>query len=369
MHVSDLNAPWVEKVLTEADGFDISGGLAGIEVTPIGTGKVADSCRLTLDYADTSIPSGSAQRPASIVAKVSSAADESRGAGRTELNYLREVRFYEEVAPQLKARVPACYYSEICSNHTEFVLLLEDLSPVRPGNQLEGCTVEETALALRQAAGFHAPYWGGEELRGLSWLDISASYWQRFEEMMPVWFEGFTERYQERFDPADLELAGTFVARIADYYARLRQIPFTIQHGDFRPDNVLFDVKNEPGTLAVVDWQTVILGPASVDVAYFIGGALDTETRRANEDQLLRGYHQNLCDLGVTDYPYERLESDYAVGTFGNLVIGVAAAMLLERSEAGDDLFVSMVTNAVHHARDRGGLAAMGVGERATAHV
>lgn len=72
------------------------------------------------------------------------------------MNYLREVRFYQDIAPRLKVRVPACHHAEIDSNKTEFVLVLEDLSPARPGDQIQGCTVEETALAVVEAARIHA---------------------------------------------------------------------------------------------------------------------------------------------------------------------------------------------------------------------
>lgn len=351
MHASDLNASWLDSVLERADPEE---RVTEVSVSRIGTGQVADSYRVALS---SSAPAGSS-RPASVVAKLTSGSEQSRAAGRSELNYLREVRFYQHLAPRVTARVPHCHFAEIDSNGTEFVLVLEDLSPARVGNQLQGCTVEETELALTQAARFHAPFWDDESLRGLDWLDISSTYWQRFEEMLPTWFAGFADRYRDRMEPSDLDAAGRFVERIDAYYRRLRACPFTVQHGDFRPDNVLFDVAGEPGTLAVVDWQTVIFGPAAVDVAYFVGGALDSETRLLHEDRLLAGYHRELGELGV-DYPYERLASDYAVGCFANLVMGVAAAMLVERSERGDDLFTSMVANSVRHARDRGGFDAL----------
>lgn len=345
MHVSDVNAAWVSRALA-AHGR--TSPVSEVRLERIGTGQVADSYQVELV--------GATDGPRSLVAKLTSDSQQSRAAGRSELNYLREVRFYQELAPRVAARVPACYHAEIDSNGTEFVLLLEDLSPARAGNQLTGCTVEETAVALREAARFHAPFWDDAALRGSEWLDISGTYWQRFEEMMPVWFAGFEERYRDRMDAADLADARRFVNRIGDYYRRLRACPFTVQHGDFRPDNVLFDVHGEAGTLAVLDWQTVILGPAAVDVAYFVGGALDRDTRLEHEDGLLAGYHAELRRLGV-DVDRERLREDYAVGCFANLVIGVAAAMLVERSERGDDLFTSMVTNAVRHARDRDGFA------------
>ncbi len=261
MHASDLTSSWIRKAL----GLDseATNRVESIDLTRIGTGQVADSYRVSLTYTQPT----TAQTPTSLVAKFTSDSEQSRSAGRSELNYLREVRFYEQIAHHLHARIPHCYYSEIDSNDTEFILLLEDLTPARAGNQLAGCTVHETTRALEQAAGFHAPYWGGDELRGLGWLDISETYWKRFEEMMPVWFDGFTQRYETRIAADDLKFADKFVANIDRYYARLRQAPYTIQHGDFRPDNILFDVQGEGGTLAVVDWQTVILGPAAIDVA------------------------------------------------------------------------------------------------------
>ena len=351
MHVCDLNASWLDSVL-ERTGPEKR--VSEVSIARIGTGQVADSYRVALS----TTPAGEGLLPESVVAKLTSNSEQSRAAGRSELNYLREVRFYQHIAPHITARVPHCHHAEIDSNGTEFVLVLEDLGPARVGDQLEGCSLEETELALRQAARFHAPFWGDESLRGLDWLDISSTYWARFEEMLPRWFAGFADRYQNHMDPEDLKAAGLFVERIDAYYRRLRACPFTVQHGDFRPDNVLFDIGGQSGTLAVVDWQTVIFGPAAVDVAYFVGGALDSVTRRQHEDRLLAGYHQELCNLGVV-YPYERLVSDYAVGCFANLVIGVAAAMLVERSERGDALFTSMVTNAVRHARDRDAFAAL----------
>lgn len=353
MHASDICADWIDRVLHEqhllADGVTV----ADVTTSAIGTGQVADSVATRVHY------TGPTDGPTSFVTKISSEKQQSRAAGRTELNYLREVRFYQEIAPRLPVRVPRCHHAEIDSNKTEFVLLLEDLSPARPGDQLEGCTVDEVALAMREAARIHAPFWGTGELVGTPWLDISDTYWARFAEMLPQWWSGFVDRYRDRLDPADIELGQAFTDHIDDYYAALRTMPFTIQHGDFRPDNVLFDAADGNVPLAVLDWQTVIYAPGTVDVAYFIGGALDSATRRAHETDLLRIYHTELTAQGVRDYSFDDLLRDYPVGTFQNLVIGVAAAMLVARSDRGDDLFVSMASGALAHARDHDALRTM----------
>lgn len=351
MHASDICPTWLDTVLTTTGTKDGTVTITEFATSPIGTGQVADSIRTTVSY------SAPTSAPSSFVIKVTSDKEQSRAAGRSELNYLREVRFYQDIAPNLQVRVPRCHHAEIDSNNTEFALVLEDLTPARPGNQLAGCTVGEVRLAVEQAAGIHGPYWGSAQLAGTPWLDISDTYWARFTEMMPEWWAGFVDRYRTRLSAADIELGTAFTERIADYYTALRTMPFTIQHGDYRPDNVLFDAAGGDVPLAVLDWQTVIFAPGVVDVAYFIGGALDTETRRASEAELLQHYHRGLLAHGVTDYSLAELMRDYPVGTFQNLVIGVAAAMLVARSDRGDDLFTAMVANSLAHARDHDALA------------
>lgn len=354
MHKSDVNGEWIQKVLHERGVLPQASQIVEANVSPIGTGQVADSVRVDLTI-DGEAPF------TSLVAKVSSDNEDSRAAGRTELNYLREVRFYEQVAPKLSARVPECYFSEICSNGTEFVLLLEDLSPATAGNQIDGASVEDVEQALRQAAGFHAPFWGGEELRGSEWLDISGTYWKRFEEMMPQWWAGFRERYEANLPADQVAFGDRFVAGIGKYYDLMRTLPPTIQHGDFRPDNLLFGVDGDPRSLAVVDWQTVLLAPGAVDAAYCVGGSLPVETRREHEKRLLDLYAEELASHGVTA-DRDELDRGYAAGTLHNFIIGVAAAMLVVRTERGDQLFQSMVANAVTHAQDQSALEQIGIG-------
>ncbi|WP_068395769.1 phosphotransferase [Kribbia dieselivorans] len=353
MHASDVNAEWIDKVLHQNGTLPSDTRITGAKVRPIGTGQVADSVRVELDI------EGDAPF-SSLVAKVSSDNDQSRAAGRTELNYQREVRFYEQVAPRLSARVPHCYYSEICSNGTEFVLLLEDLSPATAGNQLDGTSIEDVEEALIQAAGFHAPFWDSDEFSGSDWLDISSSYWPRFEQMMPQWWGGFRDRYEGRLTDDHAAFGDRFVGGISKYYELMRSLPATIQHGDFRPDNILFGVGGDARSLAVVDWQTVLLAPGPVDAAYCVGGSLPVETRRAHEERLLSLYIDELRRLGVTT---ERalIEQGYAAGTLHNFIIGVAAAMLVVRTDRGDALFQSMVTNAVTHAQDKRALEQVGI--------
>jgi hypothetical protein len=56
-----------------------------------------------------------------------------------------------------------------------------------------------------------------------------------------------------------------------------------------------------PGELAprFIDWQVLGLNPWSVDVSYFLVGALTVADRQANDEALLRHYLQVLDGHGV----------------------------------------------------------------------
>ena len=83
------------------------------------TGQLA---RVSLTY-DTQ----EAGAPQSLIAKF--AATEATTRNTFSGHYLREVRFYEELAPRTNLRTPHCYYSSLDVDTLEFVLLLEDLAP------------------------------------------------------------------------------------------------------------------------------------------------------------------------------------------------------------------------------------------------
>jgi hypothetical protein len=79
-----------------------------------------------------------------------------------------------------------------------------------------------------------------------------------------------------------------------------------------------------------------------VDVAYFLGTGLRTEDRRAHEQELVRGYHRRLLEQGVQGFDWERCWDGYRRGCFWGIVINVAAAIVVERTDRGDDMFATV---------------------------
>ena len=89
-----------------------------------------------------------------------------------------------------------------------------------------------------------------------------------------------------------------------------------------------------------------------MDPAYFLGAIFSPEVRRANEQELLRGYHDDLLKYGVQGYDFEHLMNDYRHYSFAQLAVAIAATVIVKRTERGDRLFIHMITGAGHQVLD-----------------
>jgi hypothetical protein len=339
-----ISPEWVTSALGQR-GSD-SGRVAEVSLSPIGTGQMCDSVRVTLRYDE--VGAG----PDTVIAKMPAADATSRATALSLRSYENEVRFYQQLAGDLPMRTPEVYYADIDVETASFILLLEDLAPAEPGDQLRGCTVQQAQLAVDELVRLHAPRWGDDALAELEWLHRDKQQGQQFLlALLPMLWEGFRDRYSAVLDPAVDEAGATLFAHL-DTYLLADTRPWTIVHGDYRLDNLLFDPTPGGSPIAVVDWQTVTDGPALSDVAYFVGAGLHAEVRRAVEDDLVRRYHAALVAAGVDGYDWDRCWTDYRRGTWSGLVMAIAASMLVERTERGDEMFMTMASRHSRHALD-----------------
>ena len=314
------------------------------ETAPIGTGQMADTTRFTLTLDE---PGAG---PAHVVGKFASADDQSRGTGLALRAYEIEVRFYREVAARIGARMPAVYVAEVEPDTGWFTLLMEDIAGAAQGDQIAACGPDIAAAVLDEMAGLHAPCWEAPELEGLEWLNRATPESDAFLlALVPSLLPGFLERYADTLAPEHQEVCRVFVEHLPAYL-RLRGGPRTASHGDFRLDNLLFQPDNPRPV--VVDWQTAAWGGASADVAYFIGGCLGTEDRRAHEQELLAHYHDALRRRGVRDYSLARLRADSRRDTFAGILMAIVASMVVQRTERGDLMFLTSAGRHAQHALD-----------------
>jgi len=333
--------------LTDALEGHLDGAVVvGADLTPVGTGQMCDSVRIALRY------DRETDAPATVVAKLPAADETSRATALALGSYENEVRFYQQLAPELPIRTPTVFHADIDVETASFVLLLEDLAPAAQGDQLTGCTPDEAKVAVDELVRLHAPRWDDPELESYAWLHRDPEGNQQFMTMLlPTLWDGFRERYAADLGPEVHEVGDVLFAHLGSFLTSDSR-PHTIVHGDYRLDNLLFDPTPGGTPIAVVDWQTCTHGPALNDVAYFIGAGLIAEHRRDVEEELVRGYHAGLLAAGVAGYDWDRCWLDYRRGTVAGLIMAIAASMLVERTDRGDQMFLTMADRHSRHALD-----------------
>lgn len=339
-----LTPAWLTEALRAAGHLD--GKVTDVMVTPVGTGQMCDSWRLALTF------EGETDAPSTIVAKLPANDPTSRATALALRSYENEVRFYQQLAPELPMRTPHVYYADIDVTTAAFTLLLEDMAPARQGDQLEGCTPEVAEVAVAELVRLHAPRWDDPALSELEWLHRDRAASQQFMLMLlPNLWDGFRDRYAADLTP-DVHTAGEALFAGLEAYLLLNNEPWSIIHGDYRLDNLLFDPTPGGVPITVVDWQTCTHGQALHDVAYFIGAGLLEPDRRREEEGMVRRYHAGLLEAGVEGYDWDRCWHDYRRGTWAGLVMAIAASMLVERTDRGDEMFLTMATRHARHALD-----------------
>jgi Ecdysteroid kinase-like family len=347
-HPDHVTPDWLSDVLEGTDAAS-SGSITSVSWSPIGTGQVGDSVRFELTH-----ESG---ETSTLAAKFAAEDETSRGTAKMMRLYEKEVRFYNEIAPHLSARVPRTYACEVSDDGGEFVLLFEDLGPARGGNQIAGCGIEDAREGVRQASAMHASSWERRDLIGKDWLKTPEPIITQLNAMYPHAQTTFAKRYADVLEPEYMDLCESF----APYFATLGEYskpPQCLVHGDFRLDNMLFDIKGGAEPIAILDWQTVTSGKAMSDIGYFMGTGIGNTLRRAHEDGLLELYLSEMNMRGVT-LSRQDIWTDYQIGALTGLATAVFSAAFVERTERGDANFLSMVRGACGLALDHDSLGAL----------
>jgi Phosphotransferase enzyme family len=324
--LKDITPDWLSGLL--------SNKVTSVASTPIGTGQVGATYRLKLEGDNV---------PPTIVAKLPSNDELSRTTGKSHLTYLRESRFYQQFAGKKPMAVPDHLYIAFEEESHAFTLIMHDLPRHKAGNQLLEPSREEALLAMNAAASIHAAWWGDTMLDTLDWpngtravpppLDVDALY--------QMFWPAFCDRYGERVAPDMRAVGERFLGKLAAQHAA-HQSPRCLTHNDYRPDNMLFALDDPDKPIVVVDWQTAGVGVGAGDIAYYLGTSFDPETRRALEPELLTAYREGLLVRGIAESDLIALEADIYRCAINGFIMGVTAAMVVGRTDRGDDMFLAM---------------------------
>ena len=193
----ELTPNWLSAVL--------AGEVMNVQQRVLGDGQgfMGDVIHLQLDSSDSHIPS-------TLVAKLPK--KNNRVFGELLGVYEREIMFFREFSERMPVRVPRMYFSEFdrdkgsenqraiigaldrwpafmgrfigwTANHIaaakkrRYLLLIEYLDGMNPGDQVAGLDLDQCAQVLRSIAAMHRAYWDDSKLVDHFWLlhlDIDA---------------------------------------------------------------------------------------------------------------------------------------------------------------------------------------------------
>ena len=334
-----VNGPWLAQVFGRA-GADISVA----DIQRIGTGQVARSFRLTLDHDQPDLPR-------SLVMKCPTDDPGTLMAAAHYQLYRTEVLFYDALEPHTSVRAPQCYFKAISDDGLSFCLLLEDCAPARQGDQIGGASADDIRAALSEAARLHGAF-AGERLALAERLAAVPKPPTEIElAQYRTHWPAFRARYADRLDLDILALGDDLLPHYGRFLDYQSAHP-SVAHQDFRIDNLLFGAER----VVVLDWQTMNVGPPLWDVAYLIGTSL--RDRKSHEAALLQHYHQESARHGYTG-DADALRRDYRVGALCGFAVAVGSAMLVERTERGDEMFAVMAERPARHAIELESLEAL----------
>lgn len=372
-----ITAEWLTAALHEGGSLPAGGRVESFESRSLGVGEgfLGELARIHPRY------EGAADgAPKSIIAKMPSLMPANRALGVMFTAYEREIRFYRELAGLADVSIPRCYYAgfdpsplvdqaaeavikrlparlaartldlvkrEAGKSTRRFVLLMEDLEGLRIGDQLRGVSVAEAEAALRALARFHAAYWESPAL-SRPWLaaaDMGASI---AHEMFRRSRSALEARFGPQLTPQARVILDWEGAHGPALLHRLAAAPRTLNHGDYRADNIFFDsAPGEAGNVTIIDFQALTVGCPMIDVAYFIRPNMDPADANAAEPHLVEVYHRALVEAGVRTYSLDRCREDYVLGSLWVIHRGV---VLIGTLDLSDERGTAIVNRAVERA-------------------
>ena len=329
-----IDAAWLTRAL-RFGGVLTDGVVTDVAVEALGgsQGFAGQLRRLRATYDDESRGA-----PSSFIVKLHSPNAITRELIRRIGAASREIRFYRELAG--RSVVPTATLHFASHDGERYVLLLEDLAPARAGDPAVGCSLDQVHAAVACVAGMHAAWWDSPSLASLDWIPVFDELTATRHAICREAWPEFVERYRGHLPDLCASIGPALIDGLDSIRRDLSQAPPTLLHGDFRPDNVMFEADGSGAPAALVDWQVMLRGPGLMDVAYFLVSATDRGTRRALEMDVLRAYRQALARGGVTGYPAERCTTDYRLAMADVLSrIVVLTTRVLPEGTAGWSVF------------------------------
>lgn len=320
--LADVTSNWLTQVLHDDGALsqDINVESIRLEAMGAGAGMMSSMARIEIQY-----DIDDATAPTSLVIKLPAENETNRAVAVQYSLYLKEVRYYKELAPLTNASSPRIYASYLDDNQ-DFLLLMEDASDYRMGNQVEGATFEECEICISELVKLHASFW--EKLDAVDWLPhiANSDNAKNMAKGAEIGWIQLMEYFGDQVPSSINQKKEIYLASIDRLQRGLDQSPITLVHGDFRMDNMLFGQNTAQSPLIIVDFQGPLKGKGIQDFAYFLCHSSQIEVRRQYERELVQRYVDGLKQAGVSAYEYPEAWEDYRLAVLYCWTVAVVIA-------------------------------------------
>jgi aminoglycoside/choline kinase family phosphotransferase len=348
---NDITADWLAAALQSGGHLSTGASITAMQRRPVGEGVGM----LGLIEVITPAYSGDAgDAPKSVVVKYPTEVEANLVVATTFNVYQREVLFYQHVALKAGMRVPKVFFSAF-KGETSFIIVMEDLSEYTMGDQVKGCSVARAEVAMRELGMLHASFWEKVDAPEFEFLPyhfpgihaeaMLGGARAGWDNMVSIFGDLISDEIKANKD------------RVLDAVPKMQQWlvqhPYTLIHGDFRMDNLMFGTKPEHSALAAIDFQGALRCKGIQDVAYLLSHNMDIAECRANEARLVELWRSTLEANGVTGYTREQAWDDYKRAVLYLWVyVAVISGTLDPSNERGKAFMSAMVSRANAAIRD-----------------
>lgn len=343
-----ITVDWLTDVLAAQPG----------EILSVSTKFVGDAVGNTSDVHFISIQSIEGSNvPRRLVGKMLPQAEASIEVGINLKMFEREISAYRSIAEKTPITVPELVWGGYDKETSLGFLLMEDCSAHQSFDQTQ--PVPSSLKVLQSfvscAARLHATWWNTKETPAGVFHSKSPVY-QKFGSIIAEGWadilnggEGF-----ETIPTSGLQHSQKFADVIQEKLnGGWPLMHKTIGHTDFRVDNLFYnEEKNEP---ILFDWQCAAIAPGPFDIAYLLATGYEVNFRREHEMDLLRRYHSELVERGVSGYSFDECLKDYRLGMANNMWVVPFTAIMDLSSDRGQALTSKVIGGIYSAIADFGG--------------
>lgn len=336
--IEEITPQWLTEILQQHSAIKDSKVLSFTIEEKDYIGWFSQVKRLKLVYSN---PEPNA--PETLIVKAMTNSEGSRALGYASNFYSSEHHFYRELAQLNTIPTPKCYYNLLTPE--DILIVLEDLTHLKYGDQSKGATVEEIKHVIKHIAKFHVHWWNHKGAKEFDWL-LQLDNKKRLQPLLDCYEQclpGYFDKLHFELTPRQKNFADQWLKQIPKMAKDLSKSPTTIVHGDSRLANLFY--AHNYSSCVWIDWQFMVKARGPMDLSYFLSCSVEPSIRRSVEKQSIEDYHHILVDSGIKNYSLEQCWMDYKKGIYYYFHSPVCATVL-----AHDERLISLAKKIVERS-------------------